>query len=269
MCRLNHSLRKMPPKVPKKKPSKLNLENENDKWIKKRSELVPYPFPGVTDHCLFAGTTKSGKSHVIKSWLAGPYNKVFDDIFFINPTADKENYTTLFEIPEDNVMTDMDSDTLDYLFDDLKKRFFHRKADYCPLLIFDDCVDMLNTIPEFPKFMSTCRHYGITIWIAVQYLRNVRPPIRNQFIDFVIFPAISPENIKVVGEATIGTRNLTSFMGIVREINIERDTRYGYFYWSKSRPYQRFYGFETEIFEIEGVEDSRPDPSLNTNETEE
>jgi hypothetical protein len=244
------------------KSRKINVANPLDRFIEKRSKLVPYPFPGVTDHTLFAGTTKSGKSHLIKTWLAGPYNKVFNDIFIINKTADKENYNKIFDIPEDNLLTTITDESLNELFEDLKKRFHHRKGDYCPLLIFDDCVDTLNKIDEFPIFLSTCRHYAISVWIAVQYVRNIRPPVRNQFINFVVFPYISPENTKAVGEASIGGRELGKYLKIVREENKRGNTRYGYLMWSKTYPSERFYGLEIDLSEIRAGDDDSSDSDV-------
>ena len=228
-----------------------NFENEFDKYILKRSEEVVYPFPECTYHTLFAGSTLSGKSHAMKEWLDGPFNRIFDDIFVISYTADKENYDKLFEIPEDNILTSLDEDSLDALYSDLIQRFMSREGDYLPLLIFDDMVDTIRKIKNFPKFMSTCRHYGITCWIGCQHVRQCSPPIRAQFYSFVVFPYMSEENMEAVGESTLGKKRLRKILEIIRQENAVRDTKYGYLFWTKKHPDQYFYGLGNEIDEIE------------------
>lgn len=229
----------------------MDLSNSLDKFIKTRSEEIADPFPDITHHTLFAGSTLSGKSYVMKSWIDGPYSKIFDDIFLISHTAKKENYHKLFKIPEDNIFETLDSEGLELLYEDIKARFLARKGDYMSLLIFDDMGQTLRKIPGFPIFMSTCRHYGITCWLGNQYIKQCSPEMRAQFYSFVIFPYMSDENLAIVAECSVGRKQLATGVEVVKSENEKRETKYGYFYWTKKEPEKSFYGLGSELQEFE------------------
>jgi hypothetical protein len=208
--------------------------------IKEQSKLIRDPLPKVTMHTSFLGSTMSGKSFLIKYLLASEYNHVFDSIYVFAPTADKEKYD-IFDIPPENIITKFNEKDLLALFERIKTEFLASNGTIHTLFIFDDCTDRLRKFKQFPDFLSTCRHYSITVWLAEQYVKYSTPAIRNQMLGFFIFPNISEENGRMVGSSSIGAKKLTEYLEAVRDENTLTNDKHGLFFWSKEFPTDYFY----------------------------
>jgi len=65
-------------------------------------------------------------------------------------------------------------------------------------LVFDDCAgqEVLKDGSELTKFIMTRRHYHTSIFLAVQYFKQLIPKVRAQTSDIVVFQGIRKETLK-------------------------------------------------------------------------
>lgn len=226
------------------------FDSDIDRFIAKRKDDVQKPFPGILSHTMFSGSTQSGKSTLMKIWLDTVYNKVFDEIFYFNYTSDVDNFTEIFEVPEDNVFNDLDEDILEVVYEEIKQRFKYRDGNYLSLLIIDDMNKLLRRLKNFGRFLSSCRHYGITVWLGCQDLTNIDRDMRTQLYAYVVFPYSEPATLEMIAKNTIG-KKLNEILEVVIDINETKDTRYGYLLLNKQFPRHYYYGLGKEVWEIE------------------
>jgi hypothetical protein len=228
-----------------------NIENPLDFFIKKYNKKIEEKLeilPRITDHALFLGTTMSGKSYLIKAMLYHDYENVFDRIVIVCPTYDKENYKDMFFIKEKDVIRDLNEDIIMKLLNDSKDTFISRSGNFFTLIVFDDCVDEMKTYRRFNKFISTARHYGITVWCSTQYAFNIAKPVRQQFVAQFLWTNVTPENLdSIKGILPISKKHAEECIHIVREINREKGNSYTPLYLNKRFPGKAYYGLDQEI----------------------
>lgn len=229
----------------------LDISNPLDDYIKKQNEKIEkhHPIiPRVCDHSLFLGSTMSGKSHLMKQLLYHEYDKIFDRIVIICPTYDKENYSELFEIPETDIFRDYDEDIVMNILEESKEKFLAKNGDYFTLIVFDDCVDDMKHYRRFNKFISTARHYGITVWCSTQYCYNVAKPVRQQFVCQFIWTNVTDENLKEIKNILpVSLKKANQGIEEVRLLNKEIGNSYTPLYLSKRFPGRMFYGIDNEL----------------------
>lgn len=230
----------------------LSFNNQLDHFIKKANkkleENVSEIIPGITHHALFVASTMSGKSYLLKQMLYFDYDGVFDRIVFISPTFDKENYSDLFEINEEDIYEEYDDSTLQEILDESKRRFMESNGDYFTLLILDDVADDFQKSRTFPSMISKCRHYGVTVFASVQYARMLSKKVRQQFVSFFIWPQISPENLKILAETLpSGYKKTSTYLQALRDTSKELNDKYAFMYVNKKLGDRIFYKLDHEM----------------------
>lgn len=144
----------------------------------------------------------SGKSHYIKSEIyALTRSGVFGYGICICPTA--RNTGDYNFMPQDHVYTRYDDSIIDHLMKTQSENI-RRGKNIQAFLILDDC---LGTVKWNDSIMSelitTYRHYGITVFIATQYVMAIPPIIRECATNVLVFHLFSEKSITSIKDAFI------------------------------------------------------------------
>lgn len=215
------------------------LENPLDKDRVDQSKLIRDRFSTLGQHFSMIGMTLSGKSFLIKYLLTDVYRGLFDQIFVFCPNK-KENYD-VFDIPEENIITDFSEEEIQTLYDDISKEFIASEGRIHTLWIFDDVADKIRQYKNFPAIMSVARHFSITICLSEQYIKYLSPPLRNNCTGFYIFPNLVDEAVDIISDSVIGRKKLRALIDAVREENKNTDNPHGVLYWNKQYFYDYYY----------------------------
>lgn len=144
-----------------------------------------YPIDGIY---LFCGLSKSGKT-VLMTYLASQMGRYFD--YAIGFTQTKFRNTLSF-IPQDLVYESFRSDIVEKVLEKQKKLISEgqepKVAIFCDDVLGDSEVRLYGKL--WTKLASSCRHYGVTIFLATQYVFAVPPIIRRNA--FMIYITSSP-----------------------------------------------------------------------------
>jgi hypothetical protein len=132
--------------------------------------MLPIETPCVS---LFIGNPGSGKSFMIKNLIyQSCYSKKFDYIVVFCNTGFDNAYDFL---NEKYVHENYNSDVLEKI---LKIQIENQNLK-C-LLIFDDVIGSINfNTPIWKKIITQYRHYNMSIFLAVQYIKDINPRIRT------------------------------------------------------------------------------------------
>lgn len=155
---------------------------------------------------LFCGKTRSGKSHLMKYILYGLCKSAkFQYGLCICPTA-------------------VLSGDYDWLPSKLRHQFYsdelilkifayQEKNGKKPMfLILDDCIGSANwNSAVMKRLLTTSRHYGITIFIATQYMSSIPAIAREQMTYMCIFAQYTARSIKACHESFCQDKTLAEF----------------------------------------------------------
>lgn len=145
---------------------------------------------------LFAASSRSGKSHLIKhllmDMLASKQVK-FGLVF----CATKFNGSYDF-IDSKYVIGGYDEETLKRYIDKLKE--FHAKNGYFPnnFIVFDDLIGLIKNTRYLDNILSTYRHYNITLFVSTQYVNKLSPLFREQATYCFIFKQHTKRSIEAL-----------------------------------------------------------------------
>lgn len=218
----------------------IDMTNPNNHYIMKMNQYLEEKdelVPRITDHTLFVGTTKSGKSWVIKQLLYSDLVGIYDRIVFFSTTFDAENYSEIFEIPKKDIFTEPEESDLMEVIEESKERFFKANGNYFTLIILDDIVDGTKQWKNFNKVISKCRHYGITLWMSIQYPKFVSKPVRQQISSIFIWCNMTDENIDNISDiCPCGKKKTREGIEAIRNIAREEKIPHAFMHQSKNRP---------------------------------
>ena len=154
-------------------PSKIHVEKAIAKFENSYGSHLP-----SNSHTLFMGRSKSGKSLAAKS-MFDKYQKNFfhkGHCYLFSPTAMVEDWHILFPdyfALENIIYERCTKEKLLKLFNRIKQNFEHGDGEHGPheilsLVIIDDLANGIHSWHELDEMISTCRHFGCSVWILIQ-----------------------------------------------------------------------------------------------------
>ena len=167
--------------------------------------LMDHPFK-----CVMVGKSPAGKTTVLLGAILAkhsPYPKFFKkNIFIVCPTIkdDKRWKTTLkrLKIPEEQILDRWDDK---FIKDKVKK---HVDVKRLPtLLILDDCIPIPGPLKNrhyFHSVFTRGRHWGndagLSIIVTTQFYRSLRPIVRSNLTNLLVWHNSDKETTKVFEE---------------------------------------------------------------------
>lgn len=148
---------------------------------------------------LFAASSRSGKSHLIKHLLMDMLStkQVKFGLVFC---ATKFNGSYDF-IEDKYVIGGYNEQTLRQYIEKLKE--FQSKNGYFPnnFLVFDDLIGLIKNTPYLDNILSTYRHYNITLFVTTQYINKISPLFREQATYCFMFKQHTKRSIEALFES--------------------------------------------------------------------
>ena len=156
------------------------IEKEREK---RNSDMFMQKDPTAGQLFVFVGKSERGKTHFIRFLLQDQMTRRYLPLqwglVFVR-TKFKHSYDF---VPNERVFQGYNEDVLKKYVANLEGMYRERGHLPPSFLVFDDLVGILtNQTNWFTNFISTYRHYNITIIVAVQYLtgRNAISPIMRE-----------------------------------------------------------------------------------------
>lgn len=166
---------------------------------------------------LINGRSGTGKTTLIKQIVKETENR-FAYVLLIGANSKKETW-----VPKENRVIGLSEEYLSRWYD-------KQKISKTPcLLIFDDILDQDFKSPFWRGFVSTCRHYNVSLIFSIQYLKGTLPPALrencnsivctfapNQAVDnlYALTTKVSKEDFKkYCGEIKLGKYLMISMEG--------------------------------------------------------
>ena len=151
--------------------------------------------------CLLVGTTKTGKSHLLKCIL-GLHANFFNYGVVFSPTSfnggyDYINDCYVYEAYDENVIRNIMIKQKEAI--ELHKQNPKMKIPECFIIIDDGIglIEMHNTKNIFNTLYATGRHYHISTFLCTQAPTFVNPAIRNNSM-YVFVTKIKPATWKTI-----------------------------------------------------------------------
>lgn len=205
-------------------------------YAEEESKRIRGNFPKLREHIAFCAGTQSGKTFLAQTLLADVYNGIYDQIFIFSPNTIL-NYQDVFEIPDEFIVGDPDFPTVKEIYELVSEEYKHRKGKLSTLFLFDDCGTRFRYWGKngslFIDFLAECRHANVTCWILEQYSKYLTPGMRANILAYFIYPTLSPEELKGLGESSFGVKQLAAHMKAVVNENEATDNQYGCMYWRR------------------------------------
>lgn len=175
--------------------------------------MFKFDFPSLI---IFAGSSKSGKTYAIKSIIinnAFPKSKSsFNFGLVFTSTKFNSDYTSF--LPNESVIEGFNIDLLNNFKEEIKNKYEDviqrnikkgRHPNYgvpASFIVLDDIVSLIKQKDKsFQNFISTFRHYNISVFISVQYIHQIVPIIRQQADYAVIYYHDQAISIKALNES--------------------------------------------------------------------
>lgn len=229
----------------------LNLENPMDYFITKKNEELRKKIPTapiITQHWFLVGQTMSGKSYLLKSYLYNDMCGVYDQVYWVCPTWEEENYKDLFcDIDEKkDVLIKFTEDDIIKILEESEKKFKANDGDYHTLIILDDVAKIFKDYSTFINMIATCRHYSVTLIASVQDVRMMPLDVRQQFVCWSVWANIGDESVDRIGKATpLGGKVTKKYVNAVKKLN--EDGNRGFLYLNKEFPNKALFNFDNFI----------------------
>ena len=152
---------------------------------------------------VMCGKSKSGKSYLLRSLLTLACKKgLFSFGLVFCQTKFNDGYNFL---PDKYVIAGYNEEVLKKYLKKLEEyQQRTRKKPPHSFVIFDDIMGSVKNSDVFKKFISTYRHYNITVLICVQYVSGLNTLGREQISYAFIFPQSTSRSIKLLYDAIGG-----------------------------------------------------------------
>ncbi len=185
-------------------PKVVNIQpTEKNKKLARINERIPTPLPKLHFNMIVLAPTGTGKSVMIRNLLMNNefYNssnrKTFDNVFILNPNYSNSGDELLYDLPEENIETDIDE--ADNFLDFVLANQSANKDDVS-LLICDDAMTAFNKRSKLSKILSRSRHNRLSMIVVSQYLKILPPVTRSNGTCFVIFKNQKKHDLKLLEE---------------------------------------------------------------------
>lgn len=157
--------------------------------------------PRFASSILLIGRSGSGKSILCQNLIFDErfYGGFFDEVFLISPTAKSDSIQKQFNIPDSNIIDDLEiapekiNSLMEFQRKSIVKNGVEKSLKLC--FIFDDVIGD-------PKFMRTdiltklfiaCRHFNIHCVVCSQSYKSVPKRMRLQALMICLFPSSNNE----------------------------------------------------------------------------
>ena len=207
--------------------------------------------PGHPFRFMLSGATGSGKSTVLLNLLTRFYvnddgSSYFDKIYAIGPTVKFDDLWKSLDLPEDQLIDEIDEDSLNEVFEDQEAVIKGEGIAYAPrvCIVFEDIIteDKFMRSKEFLKMFVMSRHYGISVMICTQSYTKVPRACRLNCSNIVFFPSNVSEMTILTDEYCPPRMHKKEFMQLMMEATTpdERD-EYPFLYIDQpAKPNDRF-----------------------------
>ena len=173
----------------------LKVKDKSDKFVVEKEKIFDLPM-----RLLLVMRTGGGKSNLIVNFFRPEFygNDFFgDDISIVSPMINDnklENLVLFKEIPDDNVITEFDTDILEAWYDknteEFKERVEAGKKAFNKIIIIDD-FSFSGKLREgqfniINKIFCNGRKHNISIILTSQFYNHILPSCRSQATGIII-----------------------------------------------------------------------------------
>lgn len=153
------------------------------------------------------GSIGSGKTSFVYTLMNKLYKNYFDEVVVCCATLDSKEAWENVNQRSVLFLNDFDDDAfLDYVKEvetEQLKRQAEKKYPLRVALVLDDIVFEgfnKNRVGTLERLMMTCRHYNITIILALQHSKQISAAMRNQIFYYILFRLTANDLNKVAEE---------------------------------------------------------------------
>ena len=174
------------------------------------------------------GSSTAGKTYCIK-YLLRYYRNSYKFCVVISPTFFNGNYDFLQREGINHKMqapVDLDRQITVLM---KKQKYYKNRGEYMPLiLVIDDCAGELRMSKKITNFISTARHYEISIIFVAQYAADLPPRLRELTYYGVIFDQNTQRSLKAVYESYF--QHIGSFKEFMEYFKKELAHKHSFFF---------------------------------------
>lgn len=203
-----------------------------------RDRKIPAELPKIGQHMLICAPTGSGKSQLLANLLAGPYAGVFTKIYFFHPQWQYDIYKDIFEnVPEERIKEAYSDNDIDAILAETRDDIAEERPSF-PLIILDDSMDAWRSSRRLNDILTWCRHLGVTVWAAVQYLKGCMSKLaRTQFTSTIVFASAKQSDVDLLAEMSpAGKAPFVEALRKVRARNAEEGHTYNTLHMNSRHP---------------------------------
>lgn len=177
------------------------------KYVDRTCEYpLPCPLSERPFLWIILAPTGSGKSVLVSNLLKKFYKKVFNKIYFCSSNVDegiiKDKAYEKVKLSPERIFNNIESETIEKIFKEVKKDDNFDDEDFCSLLIIDDLATDLNN-PSLIKQLLRQRHDKISVIIISHKLHTLIPtPIRGNATHWSVFKTRNEKDVKDLIELT-------------------------------------------------------------------
>lgn len=153
------------------------------------------------------GSISSGKTSFVYTLLNKLYKNYFDELIVCCATLDSKASWEKINQRSVLFLNDFDDQAfMEYIKEIEQEQLIRASKNKYPLrvcLVLDDIVFEgfnRNRAGTLEKLMMTCRHYNISIILALQHTKQISPAMRNQIMYYVLFRLTANDLKKVCEE---------------------------------------------------------------------
>mgnify|MGYP003636388628 FL=1 len=173
-----------------------------------KGKTVAYPLMTTSSFILITGASGSGKSNLMISLLKGnkstpdkkhklSYNKMFDKVIYVSPSAGTIKNSPLENISDDQkheALTDEVFDQVEEIGEDAIEEGLHN------LWILDDVSSQLRGQNEnrLNQIVKNRRHKNLTIWIIAHKITDLSPKLRSNLSQGFFFKPKTNKEIDAI-----------------------------------------------------------------------
>lgn len=179
-----------------------SVKNKKLQGVNDKLEMY-YPIPKLHFNMLVLAPTGVGKSVFIRNLLLRFYSgtkkedKVFDNVFMLNPNFYNSGEDLVYDLPDDNIETDLENS--DTFLQDIISFQTENKKDFS-LLVCDDAQDCFTKKSKIANYLSRSRHNRVSTIVVAQYLKKLPPTTRTNATSMIIFKNQKRADLKLLEE---------------------------------------------------------------------
>ena len=181
--------------------------------------------PPFTLACI--GAIGSGKSSFVYTLVNKLYKNYWDEIVCIVGTLDsKKTWENVNQRAVLYLNVFDDEAIMDYVKEIEQEQLKREEAKKSPLrvliLLDDVCMEGMNKYREgtLEKLMMNCRHYNISIILALQHSKQISPAMRNQIMHWVLF-RLTANDLKKIAEEHSNLLTSDQFINMYNDIQLK------------------------------------------------